>query len=370
MSHEFYINKCIELAKKGMGYVAPNPMVGCVIVKNDQIVSEGWHKKYGDLHAEVNALRSLNIDNTDDTILYCSLEPCSHFTKEKINRPCAPQIIESGIKHVVIGAVDPNPNVAGNGIKMLKEAGITVEHGILAKECDELNSIFRTNILKKRSHVMLKTAQTLDGKVATKTGDSQWITSEVVRKSVHQYRTQYDAVLVGADTVIADNPKLNVRHVEGRNPYRVVIDSTLRSPIDSFLFNDELKDKTIVCTSVNADKDRLKILWDKGIQIIECNVTGNHINLKDMLYRLYERKIYSVFIEGGKSLTTAFLKNGCFDEMLMMIAPKIIGDGMSFVGDLNIEKINDAFQFDELTYETLDNHIIAKGVNHSCSLDL
>jgi len=370
MSHEYYIKRCIELAKQGYGYVSPNPLVGSVIVQNGEIISEGWHRKYGDIHAEVHALQNCKNTLSDETILYCSLEPCSHSSSKKINRPCALQIIESGIKHVVIGIQDPNPEVSGNGVNLLRKAGIRVDVGFCEDECNELITLFKTHITKQRAHITLKIAQTLDGKIATSTGSSKWITSETVRKEVHLYRAMYDAVLVGADTVIADNPKLNVRHVEGRNPYRVIVDSHLRIPLSSTLFTDELANKTIVCTTSLADPNILKRLHEMEIEVLVCNVTGNHINLKDMLYRLYERRIYSVFVEGGMGLTTAFISKGYYDDILFMIAPKLIGDGKFLVGDLGIKQVTDAIEFKHVNYRILDNHMIVKGAQTTCSLDL
>jgi diaminohydroxyphosphoribosylaminopyrimidine deaminase/5-amino-6-(5-phosphoribosylamino)uracil reductase len=371
MSHEKFMNRCLELARNGKGKVSPNPLVGSVIVKNGEIVSEGWHHKHGDIHAEIDALRNLP-DGFDfeGATLYCNLEPCSYDSPSKINKPCAPQIIDSGIKNVVISMIDPNPEVAGDGIKMMREAGLSVEVGINEPESLELNRIFTTSITKKRPFIALKIAQTLDGFNATDSGDSKWITNEKARAEVHSMRSNFDAVLVGADTVLIDNPQLNVRFVEGRNPFRIVIDSQLRTNLHSTIFSDDERDKTIVCTSFEADQEKKNILKEKGVQIVECSVENEHLNLKNIFKKLHiEFGITSIFIEGGQSLNTYLLKNQFIDEIIFMIAPKILGNGRSVFGNFDIDKMEDAIEFAETKVKHIDNNIIIQGKVKQCLLD-
>ncbi|MBC7473073.1 MAG: bifunctional diaminohydroxyphosphoribosylaminopyrimidine deaminase/5-amino-6-(5-phosphoribosylamino)uracil reductase RibD, partial [Candidatus Sericytochromatia bacterium] len=344
-------------------YVAPNPLVGCVIVdQNNQIIADGYHHKHGDVHAEIDALNKCKNIDLRHAILYCNLEPCSHNSAKKINPPCSPAIIQSGIKKVVVGMVDPNPEVAGNGIKMLQKAGIEVIHGILEKECQELNRIFITNILKNKTHLLIKIAQTLDGKIATKTGDSKWITNINARKYVHELRAKYDAVMVGSNTAIIDNPKLDVRHVTGRNPKRIIIDSNLKIPLTHNLICDELKENTIIFTSNNLSSHQYQKYIDTGIKIIKCKSKDNYLDLNDILKKAYELKIYSILLEGGAGLITQFVKQKLFDEMMIFISPKIIGSGKESIGELNIDKINDAIEFSEVRYKQIDDQIIFNGV--------
>ncbi len=365
MIHEKFIRKTIELAEKGLGLVAPNPLVGSVIIDEFQnIISEGYHHKHGDIHAEIDALNNItsNLDLSKAT-LYCNLEPCSHNSPEKINSPCSPQIIQSGIKKVVIGMTDPNPKVAGNGIKMLKNAGIEVIYNILEEECQKLNRIFTTNILKNKTHILIKTAQTLDGKIATITGDSKWITDIDARTYVHKLRVKYDGVMVGSNTAIIDNPKLDARLFKGRNPKRILIDSNLRIPFSHDLVNDELISNTYVFTSESIDKSKISILKDRGVNIIKIQNEGNHISLDHVFSELYNLKIYSVMVEGGSGLVTQIIKKNLFDEMISFIAPKIIGNGINVIGDLDILQIDNAVEFNNIDYFKINNQIVFQGMN-------
>ncbi len=245
MTDESYIQLTIEIAKKGEGSVSPNPLVGCVITKNNRIIGAGYHEKYGEAHAEINAINSC-AESLEGSTLYVNLEPCSHFGKTP---PCVDRIIKEKIKRVVIGTLDINPLVSGNGVKALKKAGIEVKVGILEKECIELNKFFFKYITEKLPYVTLKAAQTLDGMIADKNNYSEWISSSESRKYVHWLRSRYDAVLIGSETARKDNPKLTVRMVEGRNPFRVVLDSNLKLKSKSKSFKNNSDNKTIVVTS-------------------------------------------------------------------------------------------------------------------------
>ena len=253
MADESYIQLTIEIAKKGEGSVSPNPLVGCVIIKDNRIIGAGYHQKFGEDHAEINAINS-SAESLEGSTLYVNLEPCSHFGKTP---PCVDRIIKEKVKRVVIGTLDINPLVSGNGVKALKKAGIEVKVGVLEKECIELNKFFFKFITNKLPYVTLKAAQTLDGMIADKNNYSEWISSSESRKYVHWLRARYDAVLIGSETARIDNPKLTVRMVEGRNPYRVVLDSSLKLKSDLNLFKINSDNKTIVITS-EKNKSKLK----------------------------------------------------------------------------------------------------------------
>ena len=367
--HETFMKRCIELAKKGTGFVSPNPLVGSVIVKDGKIISEGWHKAHGEIHAEAMALSEVNSSELNGATLYCTLEPCSHSSKEKINPPCARTIAEFPFKEIVIGMVDPNPAVSGNGIRLLESAGIKVTTGILEAVCRELNPAFITHIQKKRPFIRLKSAQTLDGFIATSTGKSKWITSELSRTRVHEYRAELDAVLIGADTAIADNPTLNVRLVKGRNPKRIVIDSKGRTPLDLNLYTDELRSKTIVCVGRNCPEEFINSLQKQDVTILLCEEINGYLNLKNVISRLYKNGIYSILVEGGQKLTSIFLKEKLFDEWCVMVSPKVFGTGLSVLNDIGVDNVADAIELKNISTEMLGNEILIKGVNDKCLLD-
>ena len=331
--------KCIELAKMSEGHTSPNPLVGAIIFDDDfNIISQGRHEKYGENHAERNAILSYNGDLTGKSIIV-NLEPCSHYGKTP---PCADLIIEKGIKKVIIGNVDPNPKVDGGGIKKLKEAGVEVITGILEKECYELNEIFMTNQIKKRAFVAIKTATTLDGKIATKTGSSKWITDEVSREEVQKLRNKYDAILTSSETVIKDNPSMTCRMENGRNPIRVVLDTNLKTPKDSKIYNDD-GIKVIVIVSEQVDNSKIKE-HAQNVEFIKCPIKNGHIDIKKALEMLYEQRIMSVLVEAGGTLNNAFIQEKAVDKLYQFIAPKILNDnsGKSCFDNNSIEKISNA----------------------------
>lgn len=338
----FYLNRAIELARKGTGNVSPNPLVGAVIVKNDKIIGEGWHEKFGEAHAEVNAIRNSKIFDFSDCTIYVNLEPCAHKGKTPA---CVDALIMGKFKKVVVGMQDPNPLVAGKGIAKLQKAGIEVELGVLEGECLELNKSFIKFITTNTPYVMIKIAQTLDGFIATNRGSSKWITGEESRKLVHHYRAEYDAILVGSGTVQADNPSLTVREVEGRQPLRVILDNKLNLPLTTKLFNDEYKANTIViCEKVlaktqKADNLKLGLIKVFGVGL---NAEGQ-LDLKETLDVLAkECNIASVMVEGGSKIYSSFLKEQLFDEIKIFIAPKLFGNGLNTFSELNISAVKDA----------------------------
>jgi diaminohydroxyphosphoribosylaminopyrimidine deaminase/5-amino-6-(5-phosphoribosylamino)uracil reductase len=311
-NHETYMLRCIELAKKGMGNVAPNPLVGCVIVDNDVIISEGFHSAFGNEHAEPNAIKKVDDALLKKSTLYVNLEPCSHFGKTP---PCADLIISKGIKKVVVGNLDVNPLVAGNGIKKLQEAGIEVVHGILSEACKDLNKRFFTFHEKKRPYVILKWAQTNDGfmsKMPLPANTSEnWITGLESKTLVHQWRTEEQAILVGHNTVVADNPQLTARLHEGNNPIRIVIDRSLDLDLHYNVFDN--KAKTLIFNSIKNETI-------KNLHWIKIDFT--HF-MDELLHQLYQLNINSVIVEGGARTLDHFINTGLWDEARIFINPNL-----------------------------------------------
>jgi len=318
---------CIELALKGAGYVSPNPLVGCVIVKNGKIISEGYHQKFGGYHAERNAINSaLNRNiNLKGSSLYVNLEPCAHYGKTP---PCADFIIANKISKVIIGTKDPYQLVSGNGIRKLKRAGINVKTGILENECRSLNKFFFKYVTTGLPYVILKTAMTIDGKIADKKYRSKWISSVESRRIVHGLRTSYDAVLVGKNTVKHDNPLLTARLVKGRNPFRIVIDSKLSLSLRKNIFSDGFANRTIVLISKNADKGKIKVLEKRNVKIIFCKSQGKIIDIRDALKSIAKRGITSIMVEGGAKTYSEFMEHNLTDEYMIFISPKVMGNGI------------------------------------------
>ncbi len=343
LTDESYIQLAIEIAKKGMGNVSPNPLVGCVIVKNNKIIGAGYHEQYGKNHAEINAINS-SIENIEGSTLYVNLEPCSHYGKTP---PCVQRIIERKVKRVVIGTRDMNPLVSGNGIKALKKAGIEVKVGILEKECVDLNKFFFKYITKKTPYVTLKIAQTLDGKIADQNRDSKWITSLSSRRYVHTLRSKYDAVLIGSKTVEKDNPNLTVRLVEGRNPKRIIADTRLSLKLDYKIFSGNADRNLIVLTSEKSiSKERkIKRLQNIGAKILFIKENENGlIDLKAALKELGKQKINSLLVEGGGKMFTSLIKDGLYDNILLFIAPKILGAGLPAVDNIGNKTVKQALK--------------------------
>lgn len=314
-----YMGLAINLAKATTGQTSPNPHVGAVLVKNHQIVGMGAHLKAGEPHAEVHAIRMAG-DKAEGATLYVTLEPCSHFGKTP---PCSNLVIEAGIKKVFVASLDPNPLVGGAGIKKMLAAGIEVEVGVMKDEAEALNKVFFHYINTGLPFVTLKTAISLDGKIATVAGESQWITSVESRKDVHQFRHTHDAILVGVNTVIKDNPSLTARLEGGaKNPIRVILDTRLRTPPESAVINDQ-QAQTIIVTGAEVDSTRVKQFSAKGIEIIK--LATPEIIIPDMLKKLGERGISSVYVEGGAEVHGSFLKEKAFQQVITYIAPKLIG---------------------------------------------
>ncbi|MGI5949457.1 bifunctional diaminohydroxyphosphoribosylaminopyrimidine deaminase/5-amino-6-(5-phosphoribosylamino)uracil reductase RibD [Peptoniphilus sp.] len=360
---DYYMQKAIDLAKKGMGYTMANPLVGCVIVKDDKIIGEGYHEKFGKSHAEVNAINDAKSrgEDLEGATLYVNLEPCSHYGKTP---PCANRIVEEKIKRVVIGTEDPFEKVAGRGVKILRDAGIEVEEYVMEDECLNLNERFFAYIENKRPFVVLKSAMSLDGKIATKTGESKWITSEMSRNLSHELRGKLDAIMVGINTVIADDPSLNVRHGNFRHdPIRVVVDSKLRIPLDRKILSEELPSFTIIATTKNYDEEKFETLSSKeNVKIIVAEEKDGQVDLKDLLEKLMEFNISSILLEGGGILNASMLKENLVDKFYLFLAPKIIGsDGRSAIASMDIKSLKDAVEIEITKVEKLSGDILITG---------
>lgn len=320
MTDAQYMQLALELAKKGCGFVNPNPMVGAVIVKDGEIIGQGYHEKYGEFHAERNALADCAATPKGAT-LYVTLEPCCHYGKTP---PCTEAIIESGISKVVVGYKDPNPLVSGKGIEILRQNGIEVIEGILEKECGELNEVFFYYVRTKTPYVVMKYAMTMDGKTATYNGKSKWVTGEAARRKVHQDRHRYTAIMVGVETVIADDPLLTCRNANGKNPIRIICDTNLRTPLVSQIVKTANNVTTIIATAC-TDEKRKQAYINANCKIIEISKDKNHINLKELMIKLGQEKIDSILLEGGGSLNWSALQSGIVNKVQAYVAPKIFG---------------------------------------------
>lgn len=339
--HETYINRCLQLAQNGLGTTYPNPLVGSVIVFDGKIIGEGWHKKAGEAHAEVNAIASVkDVDLLKKSTLYVNLEPCSHFGKTP---PCADLIIKKQIPKVVIGTIDPFAKVCGNGIAKLKEAGIEVEVGFLEKECNELNKRFFTFHQKRRPYIILKWAQTQDGFIAPLHKDENrpvWISNPLCRQLVHQWRTQEQAILVGTNTVLDDNPKLNVRDTFGKSPIRIVIDRELKIPTDFSVYDKSVK--TIFITSKEQESQDENLVFDKID--FQSNV------IQQVLDVLYKHQIQSVIIEGGSQLLQSFIQKNLWDEARVFTSEIGLKEGIKAPDFHYTYQNKQDIQNDELTF--------------------
>ena len=315
-----YMRKAIELAKKGEGKVNPNPIVGAIIVKDEEIIGSGYHKKYGGNHAERNAIKNA-IKNVQGSTIYVTLEPCFHFGKTP---PCVDLIIEKKFKKVVIGMVDPNPLVSGKSIEKLKRNGIEVIYGIMENECKALNEAFIKYIRCKLPYVVLKAGMSIDGKIATNSGESKWITSREARKDAYKLRNKMSAIMVGINTIIHDNPRLTCRIKNSIDPYRIIVDSNLRIPMESNIIKNKDR-KTIIATISGCNKEKKNELMDLGIQLIEVEEKNKRVNLTKLMSILGEMKIDSILLEGGGELNFSAIEEGIVDKVKFYIAPKIIG---------------------------------------------
>lgn len=359
-----YMERAIELAKKGEGGVNPNPLVGAVIVKENRIIGEGYHARYGELHAERAAFANL-MEDAEGADMYVTLEPCCHFGKQP---PCVEAIVRHKIKNVYVGSDDPNEKVGGKGIEYLRNHGIEVTTQVMKEECDALNPVFFHYITTKLPYVVMKYAMTMDGKIATSLGLSKWITGEKARERVQYSRNKYMGIMVGIGTVIKDNPMLNCRIDGGRNPVRIVCDTGLNIPVGCNIVTTACDIRTIVATGIvkeNSDgyeeyKSKADILTSKGIEVIGITVKGGHIDLNELMIRLGEMGIDSILLEGGGKLNYSALMADVVNEIQVYVAPKIFGGekAVTPVEGEGVQSPDKAFEFDLKNVENIGKDIL------------
>jgi diaminohydroxyphosphoribosylaminopyrimidine deaminase / 5-amino-6-(5-phosphoribosylamino)uracil reductase len=359
-SDEKYMAIALRLAEKARGRTSPNPMVGAVVVKNGRVISRGWHKKAGEPHAEAIALAKAGAAARGAT-LYVTLEPCSHSNKR--TPPCTPFVIKSGVKRVVIAMIDPNPKVSGGGIKAIRKAGIEVVTGVLGAEARLLNEAFIKHVTKNVPFVTLKIAQTLDGKIATAKGESKWITGQEARGEGHKLRNWNDAILVGINTVLKDDPSLTTRIVGGRDPIRVVVDSKLRIPVKARVLTRRSAESTIIATLAGAPKAKIKRLEAIGAEVLLVKGTKGRVDLRDLMRKLGKMDIQSVLIEGGAEINASSLNAGIVDKVVQFVAPMLMTgkDSLCSIGGASPRKLVQAIRLAGVTARFVGKDLMVEG---------
>lgn len=358
-SDQKYMRRALQLAGKAVGRTSPNPMVGAVIVRNNRVIAGGYHQKAGEPHAEAIALQKAGKAARGAT-LYVTLEPCSHTNKR--TPPCCPLIIEAGVKRVVVAMIDPNPQVSGDGIKRLRKAGIEVLPGVLGEEAKKLNEAFIKHVSAGTPFVTLKIAQTLDGKIATSSGESKWITGEDARREGHRLRNAHDAILVGINTVLKDDPSLTARIPLGRDPIRVIVDSSLRTPVTARVLKQKSPAKTIIAT-VSKPDSRINALQKAGAEVILCRSSQGRVDLKDLMKKLGKKDIMSILIEGGSEINAAALKAGIVDKVVMFLAPMLMSgvDSICSIGGVCPPKLSSARRLSDVTVKFVGKDLMVEG---------
>jgi diaminohydroxyphosphoribosylaminopyrimidine deaminase/5-amino-6-(5-phosphoribosylamino)uracil reductase len=361
LNDEYYMKLALSLARKGLGKTSPNPMVGAVIVKRGRIIGRGYHRRFGGPHAEIEAIKAAK-GNINGSTLYVTLEPCCHTGKK--TPPCLDTLLKYDLKRVVIGTIDPNLQVNGRSVKALQKKRIDTKVGVLEEECRKLNEVYFKYIQTERPFVTLKFAQTLDGRIATQTGDSKWISSDKSLQWAHKLRSQHDAVMIGVGTVLKDDPQLTVRLTRGRNPVRVVADSRLRTPLGAQILKKQEIAPTIIATTKRADLEKQIAVKALGVDVmVLLEDREGEVNLSELLKKLGQRNISSILVEGGATTITSFIRQGLVDKMVVIIAPKILGRGLEAVGDLGIREVSRSLKlsFDKV-YRKGEDLIIEAGV--------
>ncbi|MDD3225629.1 MAG: bifunctional diaminohydroxyphosphoribosylaminopyrimidine deaminase/5-amino-6-(5-phosphoribosylamino)uracil reductase RibD [Clostridium sp.] len=358
---ECYMQRALELAKKGEGFVNPNPLVGAVIVKDNKVIGEGYHEVFGKYHAEVNALKMAGKEAKDAEV-YVTLEPCSHYGKTP---PCAEALVKAGVKKVVIAMKDPNPMVSGRGIEILENSGIEVVCGVLEQEAKQLNEIFIKYIITKLPFVIMKTAMTMDGKIATVTGESKWISGKVSREYVHKIRNRVMGIMVGIGTVLMDDPMLTTRLDSNKvkSPTAVILDSKLRIPLDAKILETLRERDIIIATTENADRDKKIKLENLGIKFITAEDEEGKVDIEKVIRKLGNMGIDSVLLEGGSNLNFSAVKSGVVDKVICFIAPKIVGGekAKTPVEGGGISNINDAIKLYKIKAQNIGEDILIEG---------
>lgn len=360
LNDEAYMRLALQMAESALGQTGINPVVGCVLVKEGRIVGMGAHLKRGHGHAEVLALQMAGAEAKGSTA-YVTLEPCSHFGKTP---PCSDRLIEAGVTRVVVAGTDPNPQVAGTGIAKLRAHGIDVSVGLLGEEASAMNEVFNKYIVTRMPFVTLKTASTLDGRIASKTGDSKWITSPASRAFVHTLRHRHQGIMVGVDTVIADDPRLSARgDVPAVQPVRIVADSRLRVPLGAQVLTEQDRQPTILLATAQAPAERRAALEARGITVLTCG-DGPQVDLTLAMRQLGEREIGSILLEGGGKLSGAMLERRLLDKLVLMFAPKIIGGGQAAPMNITFDgfaKMDEAITLDRLKVEQFGPDVCLTG---------
>lgn len=354
MTDEEYMKLALEEAVKGMGHTSPNPMVGAVIVKDGRILSRDYHHRCGEFHAERNAINKC-IYNMKGAEIYVTLEPCCHYGKTP---PCTQAIIDSGIKKVYIGSDDPNPLVAGKGVRILREHGIEVKTGVLKDECDRINEVFFHYIMHKTPFVVMKYAMTADGKTACFNGESKWISGKASRENTHHDRMRYTGIMAGVGTVITDDPQLTCRLENGRNPVRIICDSRLRTPLNSFIVKTAHEIPTVIACLEGAEN--MQAYENAGVKIVCVPEKDGHIDLAELMKKLGEMKIDSILLEGGSQLNYSALKAGIVNKVQAYIAPKIFGGTSAFspVGGHGVSRPDECFMLEKPQIRRLDDDFL------------
>jgi len=355
-----YMQMALRLAGKASGRTSPNPMVGAVVVKDGKVISRGHHRRAGEPHGEAIALKKAG-ESAKGATLYVTLEPCSHMNKR--TPPCTPFVIQSGVKQVVVAMIDPNPRVAGEGIKALRKAGIQVTTGVLETEARKLNEAYIKHIATGMPFVTLKIAQTLDGKIATASGESKWITGERAREEGHRLRDINDAILVGINTVLADNPSLTTRIPNGRDPIRVIVDTHLRIPLHAKVLTRKSSAKTIVATRTNALRAKISKLQEAGAEVITVKSAQGRVDLRELMKKLGKMDIMSVLIEGGAEINASALKSGIVDKVVAFVAPMLMTgrDALCSIGGVSPLKFSQAVRLTKVTTRFVGQDLMFEG---------
>lgn len=354
MNETEYMRHAIQLAKQGIGWVNPNPMVGAVVVKEGKIIGQGFHKRYGEPHAERNALAGCRI-SAAGAALYVTLEPCCHYGKTP---PCTDAILECGIRRVIIGSSDPNPLAAGKGIEFLRSHGIEVIENVEKEECDKLNAVFFHYIQNKTPYTVMKYAMTMDGKTAAYTGKSRWITGSAALRRVHEDRHRYSAIMVGTGTVLADDPLLTCRMENGRNPLRIICDTGLKTPLKAKVIATARTVPTLIATAI-TDSSKHQPYLDAGCEIMVVKQKKHHIDLNDLMQKLGKKQIDSILLEGGGTLNWSALQGGIVNKVQAYIAPKLFGGSRNTpVSGPGIDSPEEAFMLSKPIITLLDDDIL------------
>jgi diaminohydroxyphosphoribosylaminopyrimidine deaminase/5-amino-6-(5-phosphoribosylamino)uracil reductase len=350
---EQYMRRALQLARRGMGQVSPNPMVGAVIVRSGEIISQGYHRRFGGDHAERDAIQRAS-EGVRGATIYVNLEPCCHWGKTP---PCVDILIEQGIKRVVIGTLDPHSLVDGKGVQILRDHGIEVVQGVLEEESRALNEVYLHYTRTGLPFITIKYAQSLDGRIATSQGDSRWISSEPSRRFAHRLRAQHDAIMVGIGTVLADDPQLTVRLVKGRNPLRIVLDSRLRIPLNAQVLQGE--GETLITTTDAHDAKKVEAIQRQGkeILVVQGDPDGR-ADLQFLMKILAERGISSILVEGGAEVITSLVKGGLVNRMVVITAPLILGKGIEGIGGLGIADLEGAIRPSSRTVKQMGEDVI------------